>query len=134
MILVDTSVIVAWMDPAHRHHRECWAAIRHWAGRDSLAISSITYAELAAGARTREAVDEALQGFTRIDLDFASAWRAGQAFRRHRPVKNDASVLPDFFIRAQAAISNLPHLTNDRRRLAAWRDVDFIFPETITVL
>jgi predicted nucleic acid-binding protein len=31
MILVDTSVIVAWMDPTHRHHQECWAAIRHWA-------------------------------------------------------------------------------------------------------
>ncbi len=134
MILVDTSVLVAWMDPAHRHHRECWAAVRHWAGHDSLAISSITYAELAAGARTREAVDEALQGFTRIDLDFASAWRAGQAFRQHRPGKGDASVLPDFFIRAQAATSNLPHLTNDHRRLAAWPDVDFIFPEKTAVL
>jgi predicted nucleic acid-binding protein len=92
-----------------------------------LAISSITYAELAAGARTREAVDEALQGFKRIDLNFASAWRAGQAFRRYRPVKGDASVLPDFFIRAQAAKSNLAHVTNDHRRLAAWLDVDFIF-------
>ena len=134
LILVDTSVLVAWMDPAHRHHRECWAAVRHWAGHDSLAISSITYAELAAGARTREAVDEALQGFTRIELDFASAWRAGQAFRQHRPGKGDASVLPDFFIRAQAATSNLPHLTNDHRRLAAWPDVDFIFPEKTAVL
>lgn len=128
MILVDTSVIVAWMDPAHKHHRECWAAMRYWAGRDQLAVSSVTYAELAAGARTREAVNEDLSGFTRLELDFDSAWRAGQAFRQHRPSRADAPVLPDFFIRAQAAILNTPHLTNDRRRLALWPDVDFLFP------
>ncbi len=39
-------------------------------------------------------------------------------------------VLPDFLIRGQAAALNLPHLTNDRRRLAVWPDVDFMFPET----
>jgi predicted nucleic acid-binding protein len=87
----------------------------------------VTYPELAAGARTREAVDEDLKGFTQIDLDFGAAWRAGQAFRQHRPTKTDAPVLPDFFIRAQAAVLNLPHLTNDRR-LGPWPDVDFIFP------
>jgi predicted nucleic acid-binding protein len=129
MILVDTSVIVAWLDATHKHHQECWNVIRYWSGRDSLAVSSVTYAELAAGARTREAVDEALKVFTRVDLDFASAWRAGQAFRQHRPSRGEASVLPDFFIRAQAAMLNLPHLTNDQRRLGAWPDVDFLFPK-----
>ena len=79
MILVDTSVIVAWLDGAHRHHKECLAGIVYWAGRDQLAVSSVTYAELAAGARTREAVDEDLKGFTCVDLDFDSAWRAGKA-------------------------------------------------------
>jgi predicted nucleic acid-binding protein len=34
-------------------------------------------------------------------------------------------VLPDFFIRAQAAVRNLRHLTNDRRRLKSFPDVDF---------
>jgi predicted nucleic acid-binding protein len=129
MILVDTSVIVAWMDRTHRHHRECWTAIRYWAGRDQLAVSSVTYGELAAGARTREAVDEDLHGFTRLELDFPSAWRAGQAFRQFRPTKTETAVLPVFFIRAQAAILNLPHLTNDRRRMTPWPDVDFLFPE-----
>jgi predicted nucleic acid-binding protein len=129
MILVDTSVIVAWLDATHRHHKECWAAIRHWSGEEPLAVSSVTYAELAAGARTRETVDEALEGFAHLDLDFESAWRAGQAFRRYRPGQADLPVLPDFFIRAQAAVLNLRHLTNDRRRLAHWPDVDFIFPE-----
>lgn len=37
--------------------------------------------------------------------------------------------MPDFLIRAQAAVAGIRHLTNDRRRLAAWTDVDFLFPE-----
>ncbi len=130
MILVDTSIIVAWLDPVHPGHRQCWRAIRHWAGKDTLAISSVTYAELAAGARTKEGVDEELRGFKRLELDFDSAWRAGQAYRKFRPAKNDRAVLPDFFIRAQAAVLNLPHLTNDRRRMEYWPEVDFLLPET----
>ena len=132
MILVDTSVIVAWLDPNHPQHRKCWAAIRHWAGKDKLAMSSVTYAELAAGARTKEGVDEELRGFTRIDLDFDSAWRAGQAYRKFRPSKDEKPVLPDFFIRAQAAVLNLRHLTNDRGRMQYWPDVDFILPNDYT--
>ncbi|MGZ8920998.1 MAG: hypothetical protein ACXW3L_08440 [Limisphaerales bacterium] len=92
-------------------------------------MSAVTFAELAAGARTREAVDDDLKGFIRLELDFNSAWRAGQTFRRHRPEKKHAAVLPHFFIRAQAAVLDLRHLTNDRRRLNPWPDVDFIFPD-----
>ncbi len=43
-------------------------------------------------------------------------------------VKRDDRMLPDFFIRALAAVLSLQHLSNDRRRLSAWPDVDFIFP------
>jgi len=128
VILVDTSIIVAWLDHSHKHHKICRAALELWAGRDQLAVSSVTYAELAAGARTREGVDEELAPFHRVELDFSSAWRAGQAFRQARPRAGEDPVLPDFFIRAQAAVLNLQHLTNDRRRLSAWPDVDFIFP------
>jgi predicted nucleic acid-binding protein len=127
MILVDTSIIVAWLDREHPHHRACTDALDAWAARDTLAISSITYAELAAGARTRESVDEALKGFEMLELDFASAWRAGVAFRQYRASKETKPVLPDFFIRAQAAVLNLPHLTNDRRRIKSFPDVDFEF-------
>ena len=129
VILVDTSVLVAFLDKHHQHHAACVQAIATVGHRDDLAISSVTYGELAAGGRTREAVDEDLRDFKRIDLDFDATWRAGVAFRRARPEKNDQPVLPDFLIRAQAATHNLPHLTNDRRRLAQFPDVDFIFPD-----
>jgi predicted nucleic acid-binding protein len=128
MILVDTSVIVAWLDPTHEHHRACWNAMRSCGATDELALSSVAFAELAAGGRTREFVDEQLAEFVRVELDFASAWRAGQTFRRYRQGKMDSAVLPDFFIRAQAAVIGCRHLTNDRRRIVHWPDVDFVFP------
>jgi predicted nucleic acid-binding protein len=127
MILVDTSVIVAWLDKSHDQHDACTAALDHWATRDTLAISVVTYAELASGARTREGVDEALKGFELIGLDSKAAWRAGQAFRQYHPGRADRPVLPDFFIRAQAAVLNYPHLTNDQRRTRAFPDVDYEF-------
>lgn len=128
MILIDTSVIVSWLDKTHAHHKACQDALDSWAAKDDLGVSCITYAELAAGARTKEGVDEQLATFTRVDLNFDAAWLAGQRFRQYRPARRESPVLPDFFIRAQAAAFNLPHLTNDRGRLALWPDVDFLFP------
>lgn len=127
MILVDTSVIVAWLDKNHPHHLASLAAIEHWARRDRLAVSCVTCGELAAGGRTRDAVEEDLRDFERIPLDTDAAWRAGMAFRQYRRKDSDDPVLPDFFIRAQAAVRNLRHLTNDRRRIKSFSDVDFEF-------
>jgi predicted nucleic acid-binding protein len=129
MILVDTSVIVAWLDGTHEDHRACSVALEQWAGQDELAVSAVTYGELAAGGRTRQAVEEDLRDFQKIDLGFEAAWRAGLAFGRTYPtVKDRKPVLPDFLIRAQAAALNCKHLTNDRRRLTAFPEVDYIFP------
>ena len=110
VILVDTSVIVAWLDRNHPHHLACAKTIEHWAQRDRLAVSSVTYGELAAGGRTREAVEEDLRDFEKIPLDTDATWRAGMAFRQYRRKDSDDPVLPDFFICAQAAVLNLPHL------------------------
>jgi predicted nucleic acid-binding protein len=129
MILVDTSIIVAWLDPAHPDHERCARALDNCAAVDELAVSSVTFAELAAGGRTREALDEDLTGFVRLDLDFDSAFLAGQAYRKLRaPKKGPKPVLPDFLIRGQSAHLNLPHLTNDRGHLKAFPEIDFLFP------
>ena len=76
-----------------------------------------------------QALEEDLKGFHRVDLDFDAAFRAGQAFGRGRQGKREPiPVLPDFLIRGQAAALGVPHLTNDRRRLRAFPEVDFLFP------
>jgi predicted nucleic acid-binding protein len=49
MVLVDTSIIIAWMDRRHEHHRACAAALEKWAAGQELAVSSVTFAELASG-------------------------------------------------------------------------------------
>lgn len=132
MILVDTSVLVAWLDSAHPDHAACTHALENCSGVDELTVSSVSFAELAAGGRGREALDEDLRGFSRVDLGFDAAFRAGLAFSRWRRGKQEPKpVLPDFLIRAQAAALSVPHLTNDRRRLAAFPDVDFLFPEKV---
>lgn len=129
MILVDTSVIVAWLDRTHEDHRVCSQALEHWAGQDQLAVSAVTYAELAAGGRTRQAVDEDLRDFQKIELGLEASWRAGVAFGRVYPTAKDRKpVLPDFLIRAQAAALNCKHLTNDRRRLTAFPEIEYVFP------
>jgi predicted nucleic acid-binding protein len=129
MILVDTSVIVAWLDRTHEDHQACLESLEHWAGQEELTVSSVTYGELAAGGRTRQAVDEDLELFRRMDLDFEAAWRAGAAFGRAYPSRRARKpVLPDFLIRGQAAALGCRHLTNDRRRLAAFPEVSFLFP------
>lgn len=127
MILVDTSVIVAWLDNTHPNHRASLKAIVYWAQREPMAVSSVTFGELAAGGRTREAVEEDLRDFEMVPLDADATWRAGMAFRQYRRKDFDDPVLPDFFIRAQAAVLNVPHLTNDRRRIKSFSDVDFKF-------
>jgi len=63
----------------------------------------------------------------KIPLDTDATWRAGMAFRQYRRKDSDDPVLPNFFIRAQAAVLNLPHLTNDRRRTKTFPDVVFEF-------
>lgn len=129
MILVDTSIIVAWLDKSHDAHDMCAGALEEWAGRDQLAVSVVTYAELAAGGRTRQAVDEDLAGFQKIELDLEAAWRAGLAFgQAYSAAKDRKPVLPDFLIRAQASVLSCRHLTNDRRRLSAFPEVDYVFP------
>ena len=127
MILVDTSVIVPWLDRSHPHHRACLAALETWARRGPLAVSCVTCGELAAGGRSRDAVDEDLRDFEKLPLDTEAAWRAGMAFRQYRRRDTDDPVLPDFFIRAQAAVLKLRHLTSDRRRTRMFADVDFEF-------
>jgi predicted nucleic acid-binding protein len=130
MILVDTSVIVAWLDRHHPQHENCADALNYWAGQTRLAVSAVTYAELAAGGRSQEAINEDLALFDRFDLDFNAAWNAGHAFARTPVGKTPRKpVLPDYLIRGQAKAAGCRHLTCDRRRLSAFPEVEFLFPQ-----
>ena len=123
MILIDTSTIVAWLDAGHPDHRTASNAVTDALANEQAVVSVVTIAELAAGGRTPQAIEEDLAGMLILEVTAEDAERAGQVFAR-TPRKHRLP-LPDFFIRAQAAERGWKHLTNDRRRLAWWPDVEF---------
>jgi predicted nucleic acid-binding protein len=125
MILVDTSTIVAWLDSTHRDHQAASEALSQAMVQDEIAVSVVTIAELAAGGRTAEAIGEDLAGMRIIEVTGADAERAGRVFAR--TPRKQRLPLPDFFIRAQVAERGWKHLTNDRRSLAWWPEVEFLF-------
>ncbi len=125
MILIDTSTVVAWLDEDHPDHKTSAVAVIQALEEDEVAVSVVTLAELAAGGRTREAIAQDLRGITVVEATADDAWHAGRVFAR--TPRKQLAPLPDFFIRAQAAERGWKHLTNDRRRLTWWPDVEFIF-------
>jgi predicted nucleic acid-binding protein len=87
--------------------------------RGPLVISDVVYAELSVRYNSIEELDAML---SQAAIEIASTPRAalflvGKAFQRYRAAGGSKTgVLPDFFIGAHAAISNLPLLTRDARR------------------
>jgi predicted nucleic acid-binding protein len=125
MILVDTSTIGAWLDSTHRDHQAASEALSQAMVQDEIAVSVVTIAELAAGGRTAEAIGEDLAGMRIIEVTGADAEWAGRVFAR--TPRKQRLPLPDFFIRAQVVERGWKHLTNDRRSLAWWPEVEFLF-------
>jgi len=99
-VLVDTDVLVD-------HLR---GAARLWSGRDRLAYSVITRAELFAGRGAEEQkVAAVLAPFRELPVDREVAEAAGR-LRRETGIR-----LPDALIAATALVAGLPLLTRNRR-------------------
>jgi hypothetical protein len=118
VILVDTNVLVdvivpsVWTEWSQR-------ALADARFRDQLIINAVVYAELAAGYRRIEDLEELL---AQVEIDLAPIPRsalflAGKAFRRYRAAGGiRTGVLPDFFIGAHAQVNDAPLLTRDSHR------------------
>lgn len=123
MILVDSNVIIDILtrDPVWASWSE--TALRDAADQDEIAINPIIYAEIAAGFERMSDLDRRLgpDVFRRLALPYAAGFVAGRAFveyRRRGGVR--ASRLPDFYIGAHAAVSDLTLLTRDPRRYTSY--------------
>jgi predicted nucleic acid-binding protein len=122
-VLVDTNVIldVVTDDPV-------WATwslgkLNGLSAIGDLAINDVIFAELAPGFDRFEELDELVEAMGLVVLPFSrdDLYLAGRAHHRYR--QNDGTkqgVLPDFFIGAQAAVSELPLLTRDVRRFRTY--------------
>lgn len=124
-ILVDSNVL---LDVVTDSPWGEWSlqALAHARRVSSLAINPLVYAEVSAGFATAEEVDVRLppQRFTRLDLPWAAAFRAAQAFVAYRRSGGSRrSPLPDFYIGAHAVVADLRLLTRDPARYRTY------FPE-----
>lgn len=118
MVIVDANVLLdiitadpVWFD---------WSAkALEKALEKGLAINPIIYAEVGAGFLKETELDAALDwsGLSRLDLPYAAAFLAGQAYVRYRRNGgNRLSPLPDFFIGAHAEVAGMTLLTRDAAR------------------
>ena len=117
--LVDTNVLLdvftedeAWLS---------WSmeALAQAAEAGPLYINPIIYGEVSVRFSRIEDLDDALpvEQFRRAPLPWAAAFLAGKAFLSYRQNRGAAaSVLPDFFIGAHAAVDGLALLTRDATR------------------
>jgi len=105
-----------------------------WGPWASAAIEDIVYAELAVGFPTIESLDHfvAEVGLKIVPMPRSALYLAAKTHLRYRRAGGTrTSVLPDFFIGAQAAVSSAAVLTRDARRFRTYfPTVELISPET----
>ncbi|MEA2980413.1 MAG: hypothetical protein QOF91_243 [Alphaproteobacteria bacterium] len=123
MIFIDTNVLLdvvtddpAWADWSQQQ-------LNAAALRDRLAINPVVYAEFSSRFARIEDIDAMLASAEIIvaDMPRPALFLAGQAFKTYRRRGGQrTSVLPDFFIGAQAAALGAPLITRDRGRYRSY--------------
>ena len=133
-VLVDSNVIIDVLTEDTAWSRWSSSALERCANEGALYINPIIYAEVSIRFDTIEELEAALprDAFRRLDVPPEAAFLAGKAFLRYRKRGGSrTSTLPDFFIGAHAAVSNLRLLTRDDRRYRTYfPTVTFISPHT----
>jgi predicted nucleic acid-binding protein len=117
--LVDSSVLldVSTEDPVWFDWSA--AALANAVRSGPVVVNPIIYAEVSVGFDRIEDLDDALPAdiFRREPLPYASGFLAGKAYRTFRRRRGTrSSPLPDFFVGAHAAVSELALLTRDAGR------------------
>lgn len=130
--LVDSTVL---LDLFTQDPTWCsWSATRlaEALDRGPVVINQIVYGEVAHRFSTIEALDEVLtqDRFIRGNLPWTAAFLAAVSYRSYRERGGRrASILPDFFVGAHAAVLGLPLLTRDAARYPTYfPTVDVIAP------
>jgi predicted nucleic acid-binding protein len=121
--LVDSNVLLDLMTSDPVWASWSMAALADAAESGPLFINPIIYAEVSVRFTRVEDLDEALpvDEFRRLPLPWEASFLAGKAFVAHRRRSRSArSTLPDFFIGAHAAVTELALLTRDERRYRSY--------------
>lgn len=114
--LVDSNVLLDVLTQDPEWSRWSSDALADAADAGPLFINPIVYAEVSIRFTTVEALDDALPGrdYRREPLPWAASFLAGKVFLDYRRNQGTRSTtLPDFFIGAHAAVSDLALLTRN---------------------
>jgi predicted nucleic acid-binding protein len=117
--LVDTNVIVDYLDRDSDWTDWAAAMLMQAAESGALVINPIIYAEVSVEYDLIDEVEDALPHdyFVRAPLPWEAAFLAGKCFDQYRRRGGTRrSPLPDFYIGAHAAVMGLTLLTRDARR------------------
>lgn len=134
MTFVDSNVLLDALTADPRWGDWSNSAIESAAADGPLLINDVVYAELAVGFPTIEALDQfvAEAQLRIVPMPRPALYLAAKTHLRYRRAGGTrTSVLPDFFIGAQAAVSNVAVLTRDARRFRTYfPTVELLSPDT----
>ncbi len=118
-LLVDSNVILDIFldDPTWAEWSE--ETLNQYGDSHELFINPIIYTELSIGFNRIEELEEAIEraGFQMLEIPREALFLTGKVFLQYRRNKGTkSSPLPDFFIGAHAAVSNVDLITRDTAR------------------
>ena len=133
MTLVDTNVLLDLVTDDPRWAQWSIDQLESASLRGPLLINDVVYAELSVRYEQIEAIEAVLSetGIAVAPMPRAALFLAGKVFASYRRAGGTRTgVLPDFFIGAHAAVSELPLLTRDSSRYGRYfPSVPLISPE-----
>jgi predicted nucleic acid-binding protein len=123
LVLVDTNVLldVFLDDPSWSH----WSieALNAASARGQLTINTVIYAEVSIAFARIEELEQAIReaAVTLEPMPREALFLAGKAFLKYRRRQGSkTNVLPDFFVGAHAAVTEMPLLTRDAGRYRSY--------------
>lgn len=133
MILIDTNVLLDLVTDDPRWAEWSQQQLDAAALRDRLAINPIVYAEFSSRFHRIEDLDAMLDSVAIVvaEMPREALFLAGQVFKTYRSRGGSrTSVLPDFFIGAQAAVLGATLITRDARRYRTYfPTVELVAPD-----
>jgi predicted nucleic acid-binding protein len=123
IVLVDSNVILDVFTENPEWYGWSAEALSECADKAVLAVNPIIYAEVSLRFTTIEELEDSLPAefFRRLSLPWEAAFLAAKCFAKYKKVGGKkTSPLPDFYIGAHAAVSDMTLLTRDRRRFRTY--------------
>jgi len=131
-VLVDSNIILDVVENDRQWCEWSLSALEKYGESNQLIINPMVYAEVSIGFDLIEEVEHVLSegGFTMAPIPKEALFLAGKAFLRYRRTQGTkASPLPEFFIGAHAAVTNVTLLTRDTKRIKHYfPSVDVVSP------